>query len=469
MEATAKKTRIGMDLTTGSVMRGLVLFAVPIVLANLIQQLYSLVDLIVIGQFMGATGTVGVSTGGEIADMLTPIATSFGTAGQIYIAQLAGARQNKKAKEAIGTFLSMMTLMSVAFMAATIALYSPVLHVLNCPQEAFGQAVAYMVITALGMPFIFGYNAVCGILRGMGESKRPMLFITIAAIVNIFLDVLFVAAFHWEAAGTAIATVLSQAASCVAAFVYMYKRRDAFDFELKLSYFRMHWEPAKIILSLGVPQAARSLLVRFSMLWVNANVNAYGLVESATNSVGNKLQKFLEVYTMGLSQASAAIVGQNLGARKNDRARKVVWYTFGISIVLTLVVVLFVVVWPEEIFGVFTRDPDVLAMGATYLQIMIVHFFLSALTSSFQSMVIGCGYASMNFIVGVLDGVVCKIGLSILFADVMGMGAYGYFWGTALSRALPGALVLWYFLSNRWEKRKLLVDTDDADAEGLPE
>jgi putative MATE family efflux protein len=459
MEAAVKSKRIGMDLTQGSVMRGLVLFAIPIVLANLIQQLYSLVDLMVIGQFMGATGTVGVSTGGEIADMLTPIATSFGTAGQIYIAQLAGARQDKKSKEAIGTFISMMELMSVAFMAATILFRVPILQVLNCPQEAFSEADNYMVITALGMPFIFGYNAICGILRGMGESKRPMLFITIAAIVNIFLDILLVAPpFNMQAAGTAIATVISQAASCIAAFVYMYKRRSHFDFEMKLSYFRMHWEPAKIILSLGVPQAARSLLVRFSMLWVNASVNAYGLTESATNSVGNKLQKFLEVYSMGLSQAAAAMIGQNLGARKNDRARKVVWYTFALSLAITGVIVILVLICPKAIFGIFTKDDAVLAMGVDYLHIMIVHFFFSALTGSFQSMMIGCGYASMNFVVGILDGVVCKIGLSVLFANVLHMGAYGYFWGTALSRALPGALVLWYFLSNKWAERKLLTD-----------
>jgi len=460
--ASVTKTRkVGVDLTEGSVMKGLILFALPIALANLIQQLYSMVDLMVIGHFMGSTGTVGVSTGGEIADMLTPIATSFGTAGQILIAQLVGAKQDRKAKEAIGTFISMMTIIAVVLMFITLIFCVPILKALNCPDEAFTQAVNYMMVTALGMPFIFGYNAICGILRGMGESRRPMIFITIVAIVNIFLDILFVAAFKWEAMGTAVATVISQAASCIAAFVFMYKKREHFEFEMKWSYFKMHASAAKIILELGVPQAVRSLLVRFSMLWVNANVNTYGLTVSATNSVGNKLQKFLEVATMGLSQASASMVGQNLGARKNDRARRTVWDTFFMSLVSATVIMLLIVFVPKEIFGIFTKDANVIDMGVIYLRIMIFHFYLSALTSSFQSMVIGCGNAKLNFVIGVLDGVVCKIGLSILFAWVMGMGAYGFFWGTALSRALPGLIVVTYFLGNKWEKRKLLSEETD--------
>lgn len=454
MTATAK--RVGRDLTTGSVLNNLLVFVGPIILTNLIQQVYSMVDLMVIGRYVGNVGTVGVSTGGEIADFLTPVATSFATAGQIYIAQLAGAKRMDEQKKAIGSFITLMMLMSVFFTVLTIGLCSPILRLLNCPEDAMDSARGYMIITGIGIPFIFGYNAVCGVLRGMGESKRPMIFIIIAAVVNVFLDLLLVAVIPLEAAGTAIATSISQLASFIAAFVYMYKNRDAFGFEFRLSYFRLEKESTAIILKLGVPQAVRSILVRLSMLWVNASVNGYGMVESGTNSVGNKLQKFLEIFSSSMSQAAGAMIGQNLGAKKPDRAKKVVYCALVSCLVVAGAISLLVFLFPDALFGIFTKDADVLAMGVTYLHIMIIHFFASAITSSFQSMVIGSGNASLNFAIGILDGVICKIGLSILFSAVFGMGVYAYFWGTALSRIIPGLVCIAYFAGGKWKNARLL-------------
>lgn len=458
--ANAGTKRVGADLTQGPIFRNLLIFVAPIVLANVIQQFYSLVDLIVIGQFMGNAGTVGVSTGGEIADMVTPVATSFGAAGQIYVAQLAGAKDSLRLKKSIGTLITMMTLISVGLAAVTILFRVPILQLLHCPTDegAFQQAENYMVLTAIGFPFIFGYNAICGVLRGMGEAKRPMIFIVIAAVVNIILDLLLVIPFHMEAAGTAIATTVSQLASCIAALVFMYRRKEEFSFEMKLSYFKMDGEAVRVILQQGIPQAARSLLVRLSMLYVNSSVNAYGMVESSTNSIGNKLQKFLEVYSTGFSQAASAMVAQNLGAREHERAKKTVLYSFYCCMGLAAVTAVIILVWPKAVFGIFAKDTAVLDMGVIYLQILVVHVFLSSLTSTYQAMVIGSGNASLNFVIGMLDGVVCKIGLSLLFAYTLGMGVYGFFWGTALSRLIPGIINMVYFYGGSWKKRKLLAE-----------
>ena len=322
MGQTVRRDRVGTNLTEGPIMRGLLIFAIPIVLTNLVQQLYSMVDLIVIGQYVGNIGTVGVNTGGEMADLVTPVAMGFSTAGQIYIAQLFGAKADQKIKRTVGTLLSFMLIISAVLVVAAFLFHRSILELLNCPPEALGQASNYMMITALGYPFIFGYNAVCGILRGMGESKRPLFFILVAATVNIVLDILLVAVFHLEAAGTAIATTASQMGAFIAAFIFMWKKRERFDFELKLSYLSLDREILWVLIRLGIPQVVRSMFVRFGMLWVNASANSYGLVVSATNSVGNKLQKFLEVFIQGIDTASASMIGQNLGARKTERAGK---------------------------------------------------------------------------------------------------------------------------------------------------
>ena len=450
--------KVGLDLTEGPLAKSLLVFASPIVLAALIQQLYSVVDLIVIGQYMGNTGTVGVSTGGEVADMVTPIANAFSTAGQIYIAQLIGAKKTENVKSAIGSLLTLMIALSLSFTTISLVFVRGILTLLHCPVEAFSQAVSYQIITAIGIPFIFGYNAVCGILRGMGESKAPMTFILIAAASNIVLDLLFVIAFQWEAAGTALATVLAQLASFLAALVFLLRNKEQFGFELKRSYFRANRHDLKIICSIGIPQAIRSSLVRLSMFWVNAQVNSFGLVISSVNSIGNKLQKFLDIFSSSIAQASAAMIGQNLGAGKKERAGQVVWVTLGYCLFIAVVISALIVTFPRFAFGIFTKDESVLAMADLYLKILVAHFIWSAVVSAFQSMVIGSGYAAMNFAVGILDGIVCKIGLGILFGYVMQMGAVGFFIGTAWSRAIPAIICFGYFISGKWKTRKLLTE-----------
>lgn len=457
-EVLRKRSQVGTNLTEGPIMRTLLIFAIPIILSNLVQQLYSLVDVVVIGQFVGNVGTVGVNTGGEVADMLTPMAMGFSTAGQIYIAQLTGANDVTRVKRSIGTLLSFMMLLSIVLAVATVCLCDSILRLLNCPEEAMGQARAYMIITAVGLPAIFGYNAVVGVLRGMGESKRPLVFILIAAAVNIVLDILLVAVFRLEAAGTAIATAASQFGSFGAALYFMWKKRDKFDFEWKLSYFKMDPQILWVFMKLGIPQVIRSMLVRFSMLWVNASANSYGMLVSTTNGVGNKLQKFLEVFIQSVDTASSAMVGQNLGAKKTERAGKVTLHTLVMTLICACVVSIMCALIPEQIFGLFSKDPAVQELGSIYLRIMIVHFFSSALVSSFQAMVTGCGFVTLGFGIGILDGVVCKVGLSLLFVNVFHMGYLGLFWGVACSRILPAILCGAYYFSGKWKTRKLLVD-----------
>ena len=222
-----------------------------------------------------------------------------------------------------------------------------------------------------------------------------------------------------------------------------------------------------VLLKLGLPQALRSVLVRASMMWVNASVNACGDIASGTNGIGNKLQKFLEIFTASMSQASAAMVGQNLGAKKQDRARKSVLCTLLCSVAFAVVISAVIMIFPHQVFGIFTPDEAVQSLGVFYIQMLAVHILVSAVTSSFQSMVIGSGNAALNFVIGILDGVVCKVGLSLLFVYVIFqvtpetdwfMTTLGYFWGTGLSRVLPACVCIGYFFSGRWKNRSLVSD-----------
>ncbi len=453
-----RKQKIGLNMTEGSILKTLLVFAVPILLTNLIQQLYNTVDLIVIGKFVGNEGTVGVSTGGDLINFITMLSIGFSSAGQVYVSQQVGARDYDNLKKTIGTLLSVMMGASLVFAAVGAIVAEPFLRMMNCPEEAFSQAVDYMRITCIGAPFIYGYNAVCGILRGMGESKRPMIFVIIAAVSNIIMDLLFVVAFRMEAAGTALATVIAQFASFAAAFVFMYRKREHFDFDFKLSSFRIHKKPLLVLLRLGIPRALQSSLINVSLLFCSSRINAFGIIASATNSVGNKITRFANIITQSVDTGAATMIGQNLGARKNDRAKKTVHVALAIALGVAAVNSLAAIFAPRLIFSIFTNDPEVIEFGVTFMHISIITFILAAVMGPYQAMITGSGNASLGFLVGILDGVVLRIGLSLLFGELMGMGVVGYFYGNALPRLAPCIIGIIYFYTNAWEKRRLLTE-----------
>jgi putative MATE family efflux protein len=456
--AEVRARRVGTDLTQGSILKTLLKFAFPILLTNLVQQLYNTVDLIIVGQFAGSHGTVGVSTGGDIVNFATMLSMGFASAGEVYISQLYGAGDLHKIKKTIGTLLTVMFAASVVFMIVCIAFCTPLLQLLNTPAEAFEQAKSYMIITAIGMPFIYGYNAVCSTLRGMGESRRPLLFVSIAAVSNIFMDLFFVAVLKMESAGTAIATVIAQFVSFAAAFIFMYKKREHFDFDFKLKSFTISAEPLKVLVRLGIPRAAQMALINVSLMFCNAQINTYGLAESAVNSVGNKIVRFSNIITQSIDQGAAAMVGQSLGARKPDRAKRVVYTALAFAMGMAAVNIVLSLTIPQTIFRIFSTDEAVIAYAPSFMRIQIITFVLAGIMGPYQGMVTGSGNAGLGFLAGMLDGVVLRIGLSLLFAYVFKMGIYGFFLGNAVPRIAPCIINVWYFYSNRWVTRKLLTE-----------
>lgn len=213
-----------------------------------------------------------------------------------------------------------------------------------------------------------------------------------------------------------------------------------------------------ILIRLGIPQVVRSMFVRVGMLWVNASANSFGLIVSATNSVGNKLQKFLEVFVQGIDTASASMIGQNLGAKKIDRAGRTTLCTYAAATACAVISAAICLLIPHQIFRLFTTDESVIALGTTFLRIFTLHFFASALTGSFQAMVTGCGFVELGFLLGLLDGLICKIGFSLLFMYVFQMGYIGLWCGVACSRILPGCICVAYYISGRWKTRRLLTE-----------
>jgi putative MATE family efflux protein len=445
------------DLTQGSVGQELLRFSFPFMLSNALQTIYSLVDMVVVGQFVGSAGLSAVSIGGQITWLLSCIAIGYSSGGQIFISQLIGAGDHKGVRRTIGTLFSAVALFSILFTVLGIALHTPLLELLNTPEEAMSQAQDYVVICSAGMFFVYGYNTVSAVLRGMGDSTRPFLFIAIAAVLNVILDLIFVGPLGLQSAGAALATTLSQAVSFVISVIYLYHHRESFGFDFKPKSFAMDRRTFLSLSQLGLPLTVQSTAINVSMLYVSAGVNSYGLVYSSVFGIGSKLNSLMFIITNSISTASATMFGQNLGAGKYDRVKQVFRFGTLYCMVFFLVVAVACLLFPEPIFRLFTQDAQVLEVAPGYMVTLVVMFLGFASMTPGIALINGIGNGSLSLITALLDGVIVRIGLCVILAGPCGLGVWGYFWGHALAGFVSTIVGDFYYLTGLWKKRKLMV------------
>ena len=254
------------DLTAGQVVPLLLRFALPLFVSNALQAVYNVVDMVVVGNYIGKAGMSAVSIGGDLLHLLTFVAMGFCSAGQVIIARAVGEQRPEDIQKTIGTMFSFLLSVSAGIALVCFLLRNSLLSWLNTPAAARDYAMDYLVTCVCGLVFIYGYNIVSAILRGMGDSKRPFLFIAIAAILNMILDVLFVKYLHMEVFGAALATVIGQGVSFLASLVYLYRRRESFGFDFKARSFRIDKAAFRRLVALGVPMAIQAAAVNLSKI-----------------------------------------------------------------------------------------------------------------------------------------------------------------------------------------------------------
>ncbi|HPT86286.1 MAG TPA: MATE family efflux transporter [Bacillota bacterium] len=445
------------DLTTGSVPKKLIFFAMPLFFSGLLQTVYNMVDMVVVGQFVGSAGLSAVSTGSDVLHFLTFIAMGFSNAGQITISQFIGAGKRENIKRIIGTIFTFLLSCALVMTFLCLLLREQIIDWVNTPVEAIHYARDYIVTCIFGLIFIYGYNLVSAILRGMGDSKHPFIFIAIAAVLNLLLDLLFVAAFQWGPFGAAFATVISQAVSFIWALVFLYRRKEQFGFDFKPGSFLIDGEIFKILIKLGIPMVLQSAAISFSKLFVSSWVNSYGLIASAVSGIGNKLQAITNVFAAALSTAGGSMIAQCIGAEKYKRVPKVILTSFLVDGVVALSLSLATVFFPYAVFGMFTRDPEVLSMALTYIPVAILLYSSCMLRPPMMSLINGSGNYRLNLAIALLDGVFVRIGLALFLGLGLKMGVYGFWYGDALASFMPFFIGGCYYLTGRWKTRKHII------------
>ena len=458
-----QQKRIIRDLTQGSVPRTLLSFSMPLFLSGLLQLVYNMVDMIVVGQFVGTEGLSAVSIGGEVLMLITFVAMGFSNAGQIVISRYVGGRRTDLVGEMVGTLFTLLESLALIIMCVFLFTYQGILRWLNTPKEIWDYTCQYCITCILGIVFIYGYNLVSAILRGMGDSRHPFIFIAIASVINVILDLLLVGPAGLGPFGAALATVIGQAVSFFFALRLLYKNREQIHFDFHPSHFRISRNVIRPLMSLGIPMVVQSAAITFSMLFVNSYVNSYGTVAVAVTGIARKLENMIGVVSQSMSSAGGAMVSQALGAGKTERVPKVVFHALWIVAVPASVFALITGFRPEWLFGLFSQDSAVMAMALTYIPVAMVQYLGATLRPASFALINGSGNSFLNLMVALLDGIFCRIGLSLLLGIILGWGIRGFWYGNALSGLVPFLIGSVYLFSGRWKRFGRPREPDPAD------
>ena len=440
------------DMTRGAVVPQLMRFTLPLFISNALQAVYNLVDMVIVGNTIGKAGMSAVSIGGDILHLLTFVAMGFSSAGQVLIAQAVGRKEHDAIRKTIGTMFTFLLCFSACLGGICFALRFSILNWLHTPAASYAYTMDYTVTCICGLPFIYGYNIVSAILRGMGDSKRPFWFIGIAAVLNIALDILFVRHLGLAVFGAALATVIGQGVSFLFSIVYLYRHRQSFGFDFKPSSFRIDRPQFRKLLSLGIPMAIQSAAINLSKIVLTSWINLFDVTYSALAGIFNKVNTMCGVISQSFTAAGSTMVGQNLGAREYRRVNTILLSIFAFSFGLSLLMTAVMLLWPEGVYGMFTPDKDVLGIASVLTLPIILNFYGAGTRSVAFSLINGSGRSRLNLAVAIIDGMFARVSFAALLGFALKMDCLGFWMGDSLAGFMPMLIGLAFYLSGRWKK-----------------
>ncbi|NLV35929.1 MAG: MATE family efflux transporter [Clostridiaceae bacterium] len=449
-----RKGSIERNLTEGNVVKLLIQFALPFMLSNMIQSLYSVADMLIVGNYSGTAAISGVNIGGQVTFILTNIIVGMTVGGTVIIGQYLGSGDRKGVKDTISTLLTSLLIAGIAITIIMLIISDKILWLLQTPEESYQQARDYLDITLLGTVFIFGYNAFSAILRGFGDSKRPLIFVSIACAINVVLDLLLVGVFGMAAKGAAIATVISQAISLILCIITLIKSDFIFDF--KLSSFKFIKKHFITIMRVGIPISIQNVIVNFSFLVLTTVANSMGVNASAAVGIVGKYNGFAILPAIAVGSSVSAMVAQNMGAGAIERAKKTFYTGFALAFSITFTVFIITQVFPEQILSFFDDDPNTISAGVEYIRTFSFDYLIVPLTFCLNGLITGSGHTIISSICGILSSIGFRVPIAILFGLVMQKGLWGLGLAAPIASLASGLILLIYYTTGKWKKNMVI-------------
>ncbi len=447
------------SLLEGKVGPALLRFALPFLAASLLQQLYGTVDMLSVGRLSAnaAVSLTAVSTGGQLTYALTSMLIGLATGATVLIGQYLGANRKEAISRTIGTMFPLFGLFAIVISVFLAALTGPLVSLLQVPEAAVEESKQYLFICAIGMIFVGGYNMVSGILRGLGDSKTPMVLVIIACVINVIGDIILVGPLQMGAAGAAIATVAAQAISFVFSLVILCRRKD-FPFEFKLPNFRLHKEQSMQLLKLGAPIAFQDFSIGISFLFITAFINRIGLDEAACVGVVGRVSCIAMLVPSSFMAAIAAMTAQNIGAGQQKRARDAMLYGMTISFVISAIMVILAELFPAPLLAVFTEEAGVIEQGILYLRSNILDSVLVAFVFCMNGFFSGCGHTTFSMVNNLVSTYGVRVLGTLAVSLISGTTMFHIGLAAPAASAVQIIMEVIYLASGRWKHNTVLTD-----------
>ena len=443
-----------IDMTRGEPLGLIVRFSLPLLVGNAFQQLYNMVDSWVVGQFVGTTALAAVGIAFPVIFLLSSLFIGLSIGASVMIAQYIGSEDRDAVRRSVNTVYGAFMVSIIPLTVFGLAIAGPVLRLIQVPESTYDQAHIYLLVVFAGIIGSLGYNINAGILQGLGNSRASLLFLAISAVMNIALDLISVLVFHMGVAGVAIATIVSQFASWV--FGIYYINRVYTEFAIRPFCMRLDRELFRKIMGVGLPAGLQMATVSMGMIAVMSQVNVYGTSYAAGYNVGHKLDNTGFLPVQSLATAATAFVGQNVGAKREDRVRRGVVLSLAYAIAWCAIII--AILYPARFLaaGLFTSSPGAIDGAALMLQCILPFYPLFATQYTMCNIMRGAGESVVPMAVVMLSNVFFRVPGVYLFAHFFGP-QYMYY-GFGLGWIFGATVTVIYFFSGRWKRRGSLAE-----------
>ena len=451
------------DMTQGSPMGNLVKFSVPLLIGNMAQQLYSTVDSIVVGNYVGDGALAAVGASGPILNLLLVLFMGISMGATVMVSQYFGAKDREKLTATVGTTITATFLASVFIMIVGPLVTRPIMTALGTPADILEDACAYLIIIFLGIIGSGYYNIISGILRGLGDSIMPLIFLLVACALNTALDVWFVAGFHWGVAGAAIATIIAQAVSGALCLLQLCRMKETFTLDLRCLWPRAQY--VKQLIRLGLPSGLTQAIFSFAMIIIQSLTNSFGTAIIAANTVVMRVDGFAMMPNFTFGTAMTTYTGQNIGAGKLDRCvkgtRKGLLLALSVSVALVLLILLF----GRYLMQMFTQTQEVISIGMQMLQTLAVGYVAMSVTQVLSGVMRGAGDTMTPMWISIITTVIVRVpvayGLEFLTrpeGGAMGSGTPApLFLSLLISWVIGAILTSLAYRMGRWRKKSIVA------------
>lgn len=401
------KNKYEIDMVNGTIMPKLITFAIPLMLSGILQLLFNAVDIIVVGRFSGSQSLAAVGSTSSLINMLTNLFIGISLGANVLAARFYAAGKHKEMSETVHTSILTALISGVLMIFVGIFFSRPALELMDTPSDVIELATLYMRIYFVGMPFFMLYNYGAAILRAVGDTKRPLIFLVVSGVTNACLNLLLVIVFKMDVAGVAIATVISQMISCILVLTCLYKTDAVYQFRFKK--LRIKWEYLGQIFRIGIPAGIQSTLISFSNVLLQSSVNSFGSIAMAGYTAANNVLSFLYMGANSITQACMSFTSQNYGARKPKRMDKVLIDGLILQVVICLTLGVLAYVFGNQVSNIYTDDPNVIKCSVEILALTTVPYFLCGFMDTFPGVLRGMGRSTVPMILCLLGTVGVRI------------------------------------------------------------